>query len=508
MLDPLIFLAVLNLNSDVLSRLTLLIEGVVKGKTDVVTTPFGINYSPTELLKEWELTLFSKLSTGDHELLVSLEKSNDVESGKFGPRSIQKPWKERKEGVYDYFKLPTITLSDVSSVDTNPGPNSGRFRPLSVEAAVEFLKNATNSGMPFYVRKGLVKEEVVRNFDYYLDRQDPCILFTRTQEGNKTRAVWGFPIADTLNEMRYYRPLLAHQKTLNWRAAIVGPEQVEVEVTKIINAALATNQTIVSIDFSAYDASITAPLINIAFKYIKDLFQAQYSEPLSYIENRFRSIGLITPDGILKGEHGVPSGSTFTNEVDSIVQYLVARDSKHANMSLCQIQGDDGLYLTPEPLKLIQHFQSFGLTVNVEKSVNSVNHALYLQNLYSPQYRKSDGIIPGVYSTIRCLNRLIYQERFDDFGKYDISGTDYYAIRTLSILENCKDHPLFEDFVKFIWLKDKYDLKTSQKGIDNYVRMISDKSGTEGIIKHRFGDDVAGIRNFSSYKLVSKFNGT
>lgn len=303
MLDPLVFLADLNLTSEVINRLALLLEGVVKGKDDVVTTPFGINYEPLELLKEWELFLYSKLSTKEHELLVSLEKSNDVESGKFGPRSIQKPWKDRKEGVYEYFKLPTITLSDVSSVDTYPGSNFGRLRPIDIKSAADFLKNATNSGMPFYIRKGLVKDEIVRNFDTYLDRKDPCILFTRTQEGNKTRAVWGFPIADTLNEMRFYRPLLAYQKTLNWRAAIVGPEQVEIEVTKIINAALVSGQTLVSIDFSAYDASITAPLINLAFDYIRSLFQAPYDESLRYIENRFRTIGLITPDGVITGEH-------------------------------------------------------------------------------------------------------------------------------------------------------------------------------------------------------------
>lgn len=504
MLNPLKFLANLILSGEVISRLTLLYEGTVKGKSDVVMTPLGLNNDPEQLLDEWELFLYANLSVDDEQLIL-LEKSNDRDSGKFGPRSIQKPWKDRRDSVYDYYKPNAIPLERIESVDDSPA-TFDRLRPLDVPKAAAYLKNSTNSGLPFYMKKGLVKEEVVENLQYYLDRKDPCILFTRTQEGNKTRNVWGFPIADTLYEMCYYRKILEHQKSLNWRAALVGPEQVEIKVTDIINAALLLHYTIVSIDFSAYDASITAPLIKLSFNYFRSLFQAQFRSGLDYIEERFRTIGLITPDGVLEGEHGVPSGSTFTNEVDSVVQFLVARDSKLVTMSLCQIQGDDGLYATPEPLKLIEHFQSFGLNVNVEKSVNSTNHALYLQNLYHPRYRKSNGIIPGVYSTNRCLNRLIYQERFDDFGKYDISGIDYYAIRTLSILENCKDHPLFEDFVKFIWSKDKYNLETSQKGIDNYVRMMNDKSGAEGIIKHRFGDDVSGIRNFRSYKLVSKFN--
>lgn len=88
--------------------------------------------------------------------------------------------------------------------------------------------------------------------------------------------------------------------------------------------AQAEDKFLVSIDFSAYDNSIKRTLIKASFDYFRSLFQEQYGEQLDYIMERMITIGLVTPDGILSGDHGVPSGSTFTNEVDSVVQYLIS----------------------------------------------------------------------------------------------------------------------------------------------------------------------------------------
>ena len=148
-----------------------------------------------------------------------------------------------------------------------------KLRPLSIEKASLLLKNSTNSGLPWYTKKGDIKQTLVSNFKYYLDRQDPCVLFTRTQEQGKTRNVWGYPSADTLNEMRYYAPLLDYQKKLSWRAALNDPHTVDRGITNLINNAMLSGKKLVSIDFSAYDASVSKELQSAAFDYIKSLFQ-------------------------------------------------------------------------------------------------------------------------------------------------------------------------------------------------------------------------------------------
>jgi hypothetical protein len=490
------FLESLDLSEDVRLRLSLLLSRTLSGSDEVYVTPYGKNHDPEKLLEEWDRIVDANKDKLN-KALTELEESN---RSKFGPRSIAKDWGDRRELITAYFGDSTFNFNDSELVLSD---TTRRLRPLSLDSATSYLKNNTNSGLPFYVPKGKVKEEVLANFDSLLFRKDPCVLFTRTQESKKTRAVWGFPIADTLNEMRYYRPVLDIQRLLNWRSAIVHPDEVDKKITELINYSQSSGETLISMDFSSYDATLREGHQKAAFQYIKSMFQEQYADEIDYIADRFGTIGLVTPEGVMNGKHGVPSGSTFTNEVDSICQYQMAMnidpDLKHF-----QIQGDDGAYSHHNPEALMEGFESLGMEVNKEKSHLADNWLTYLQMLYHDEYRDASGLIGGIYPTYRALNRLVYQERFDDFKEYGLEGSDFYAIRTLSILENCRNHPLFEEFVKFIMKIDKYGLEPSQQGIEKYVRMLRDKVGVEGIFSHQYGTDVSGLRSFKSYKIISE----
>jgi hypothetical protein len=182
----------------------------------------------------------------------------------------------------------------------------------------------------------------VDNHASLLAQEYPCVVFTRTQEGGKTRTVWGYPLADTLEEARFYRPLLGYQRTLSWRSALAGPDAIDKKVGNMILKSRESGRTLLSIDFSKFDQTVKSTLQELSFQYIKDLFQAGDSRrSLDTIARRFNTIGLVTPEGVWYGQHGVPSGSTFTNEVDSIAQYIVASEFLD-DMDLFDIQGDDG----------------------------------------------------------------------------------------------------------------------------------------------------------------------
>lgn len=497
------FLKGLNYDQDVTERLSILLRRVVEGSSEVYRTPLAKDDSAESLLSKFNKIFEDKRHTFNKEL-VDLEMQNKL---KFGPMSIAKNWNERKQSVYSYFEESKLTSSRYSDLLCFP-KDKGILRPLSLTKASDFLKNDTNSGLPFYTRKGRVKSKVLDKFDMLLSRKDPCIMFTRTQENGKTRTVWGFPVADTLNEMMFYRPLLDYQRKLSWRAALLGPEQVNDKVTNLVNSALLNGDKLISIDFSAFDASVKLGLQTQCFEYIKYLFQKGEHERIDYIANRFGTIGLLTPDGVISGNHGVPSGSTFTNEVDSISQYLIAMASNCLDNGLFQIQGDDGVYsLEPEKVEdFLANFKSFGLNVNIDKSYVSDNHVIYLQNLFHNDYRRN-GRICGIYPVYRALNRLIFQESWDNFEDFGISGKDYYSIRSISILENCKYHPLFEEFVKFICKIDKYNLQVTQKGLTQYVEMMSSKLGTEGQLYNQHGDNIKGIRNFETFKVIQRIVG-
>lgn len=494
------FLSTINLSDEVKKRLSQYLSGnVVKGNNSIYLTPIAKDNDPELILKEWDNIFNSKLHL-INDNLKSLELSN---RSKFGPRSIAKPWKDRKATTLSYFDNDKCRYSINQLLDTNlPKAN---FRPISVQRASNYLKNSTNSGLPYYMKKSLVKERVISRFDELLSRKDPCILFTRTQEGDKTRDVWGYPIADTLNEMTVYQPLLEYQKELNWRSVLKGPAEVDLSITKMMVEAFKFGYYLVSIDFEGFDRSFLRTLQRASFEYIKLLFQSKYHNDIDYMFERFNTIGLVTPSGISSGAHGVPSGSTFTNEVDSIGQFLVAMHSKVVDSNLINLQGDDGAYVikTLNDIKtLFMCFEAAGLKVNKTKSYVSKDYLVYLQKLYDRYYMK-DGFIGGIYPTYRALNRILYQERYSDFEEFEIKGIDYYSIRTITILENCKYHPLFEDFVKFIKKYDKYSLSFSQEGLSKFKVMDKDKRGTVGVINNQFGDDIRGLRSFQAYKIIN-----
>jgi hypothetical protein len=486
------FLEQLQLPDNVVLRLSHLLDGTITGRSEVFSTPLH-QLGPESILEDWDSVLNDKLP-GVPEL-IEIEESNRA---KFGPRSIQVPWEDRKDSVDTYFEVETPGNYNLEV----PIPSQAkRLRPLSVESAGKWLRTDTNSGLPYFERKANVLQDALIEYDTLMSERYPCICFTRTQELGKTRNVWGYPIADTINEMRYFRPLHDFQRNLPWRSALLGPEFVDQSINRILNDN--PGDTFLSVDFSAYDASVKKSLQNLAFDYIEMLFQ-DVNDPygLDYIRERFNTIGLITPDGIRESPHGVPSGSTFTNEVDSIAQFTVAMNSGLVRDDSCQVQGDDGVYVTRDTSQLLDFFKSANLNVNEEKSHISDNYVVYLQNLHSKSLPSKDGLIRGIYPTYRALSRLVFLERFDSFKDFDLDGKDYFSIRAITILENCKHHPLFEDLVKFVVDRDKYGLVPSDKGIANYVKMRSAKDGSVGLFNHQYGDNIQGIKNFETYKII------
>jgi hypothetical protein len=479
------------LDSYSINQVSQLLLRVETGSDLVIQSPLGGLLDAETILSGWD-DIFNSNQHSVNDELYTLEMDN---RDKFGPRSIAMPWESRKSAVDDYFSLEQSNIPDLDL--SGSALNNGRLRPLELSNAMKFLKNSTNSGLPYLTQKRDIKEVTLSNFNDLLDREDPCVLFTRTQESNRTRNVWGYPAVDTLNEMKCYRPLLDYQKKLNWRCGLSGPSSVDRRVTELL---MSSEPLKVSIDFSSYDASVKFTLQEAAFNYIKSLFQTKYHGDIDYIAYRFNTIGLITPDGILNGRHGVPSGSTFTNEVDSIAQYLCAI-KLGVSSNQFDIQGDDGIYSVDDSDLLFDGFKRFGLKVNEEKSYVSNEYFVYLQNLHHKDYIR-DGLIRGIYPTYRALNRIIYPERFNYFSADNIDGGDYFAIRTISILENCRNHPLFKDLVNYVMTLDKFSLNFSENGFNNFIQRIIDSSASEDFLTFHYGDELNGIDSFETVKVL------
>lgn len=485
-----------NLPAEAYFKLSRLLTSMFKGSDNVIVSPIAYEVEPEDILSGWD-KIFGQNKDLMNDVLLNLEDEN---RSKYGPRSIAVPWLEREPGVREHFS------ADMGKVIETRKPASGRLSPLFFIRAVEFLKLQTSAGLPFMNSKASDLAYTIENISSLLSEEYPAVAFTRTQDKKKTRLVWCPPLAMILDEMRFYRPILEYQRTMPWRAALSKPEIIDEAISKLINHAISKGLNLVSIDFTAYDSKVKKTLQNYAFRvYFPSLFQRAYHSELQSQGDRFCNIPLITPFEVLRGDHGIPSGSAYTNEVGSVVQYGISEDFKE-DLSFSQTQGDDGAYAVDDVLSFFEHFNSYGLQINDEKSYVAKNYLIYLQNLYHIDYVK-DGLISGIYPTYRALARIVYQERFNDISEDDISGKDYFAIRSLSILENCKHHPLFRELVTYVYYLDKYNLDFSDQGLDAYVRRRMKQDGKDiSFTEYRPGDAL-GIKSFEAYKIVKELNG-
>jgi len=485
----------LDCSVDAIERLSRLLYKTEVGSDDIQVSPIGKSLGPESILEGWD-KIFQANKHKLNDVLTDIEESN---RSKYGPRSIAIPWSERKEGVKSSF------AADEGRKIESTLPSAGRLRPIALAKAATYIKKPTNAGLPTMQSKGAVLDDTLNSMSRLLKLNLPCVPFTRTQENNKTRLVWGYPLAYVLDEMRFYRPILEHQRKQDYRAALRTADEIDFSITKLINHAVSKELKLISLDFSSYDDSTKKTLQDYAFlSYFPSLFQNQYHREIAQHGIRYNTVGLVTPDGILRGPHGTPSGSAYTNEVGSVILYGIALQYKEP-LEFFQFQGDDAAVAALDPEALKDHFRSYGLNVNDMKSFVSDKYIVYLQNLYHEDYQK-DGLIRGIYPTYRALLRIVYQERFNDFSEYEISGKDYYAIRTLSILENVKHHPLFKEFVEYVVKLDKYNLDVSDQGLSSYVKMREKQDGKDvRFTEYKRGDGL-GIKSFESFKIARELS--
>lgn len=194
---------------------------------------------------------------------------------------------------------------------------------------------------------------------------EPCQAFKRTQFNDKTRLVWGFPYSQTLIE-----GLLAH--TLNQRFQCSRTPMAYGLKSGVIGTRLRVssyrNKYAYSIDYSQYDSSIARSLIHVAFDILRTWFNLDEVEPITgatvsrifeVIEGYFIFTPIIMPDMYLyRGKnHGVPSGSYFTQIVDSIVNVIIAgAQSYHFKLNVgledLMVLGDDQLFWSNHGVEL------------------------------------------------------------------------------------------------------------------------------------------------------------
>nr|USE08450.1 MAG: putative RNA-dependent RNA polymerase [Partitiviridae sp.] len=243
--------------------------------------------------------------------------------------------------------------------------------------------------------------------------------FTHTFK-SKTRLVSMIDIYQILAELRFAKPLQAKLASQGWYAG--GKD--DVMMNGVIQSLRHEKGFWLTLDYSAYDQSISSWLIRDAFDIIRRAFyyDIRFDESLfDVVVNDFVNKVFIDGDGqLVPASKGVPSGSMFTQIVDSIVNRLMLltyffHKGIPLNRTAMMIMGDDNIIFTSEKLdecdvsNYISH--NFGITVNSDKAKcgDKTQNPEFLSRWWTPN---------GSWRHRReLMAKMLYPERFRDYQK-------------------------------------------------------------------------------------------
>lgn len=509
-----------------------------QGSDEIIRCPFWDGDDPRKVVDRWSDQL---LSYHVDSKMPGLEAFELEMRSKIGPLSVQLPLSDRIDSIEQYYSAITkprkpIDERAIKSMEATLRPVRG-IRLRSQQHTVEQMRKSTNSGAPYFTKRRLVVEKTIpcactqdgdetriwlaRGTNKSVVLPSCAVLGWRGQEGGpekddvKQRVIFMFPFSINVNELQFYQPAIEAWQKCHINSAYESMRAVEVKLTNLFNTK--GDNFVVVTDFSKFDQHFnpalqdaTRKLIEFqlgpestwsqdTYNWLNDVFPIKFNIPL-----------LCSSNLMYVGEHGMGSGSGGTNFDEccahGAMQHEVAILQGKTLNPFSNAYGDDG-YLSYEGIDVddvISAYMSHGMDMNPSKQSVDKHSAVYLRRYFHDSYRDSQGIMLGVYSTFRALGRLLYQERFYD---PEIWSGEMVTLRALSILENCKNSPIFHEFVQFVIKGDKYRLGLAIPGfLDSLTTKV--KRANE-IIPNFLGytrtlqkDDVSGIQNWEVVKYL------
>lgn len=438
----------------------------LEGKTEML--------EPDEILNRWKKILSSLDSKGDFDRNVFQFDSRQLE--KWGPQGEVAPIADLMDDVV----LPTfLRSSDHPSAFSTPQwrqakrnvvrklHNAGArgLSPVSYKRVIDDMRVRdtleSNSGWPLFTKRSKpdVITQSIKEAENGQWKTYPAIALFRNYN-RKTRLVWMFPMSANLVEGSFFQSLQSTLMKSTHAEEFLAPWTGFEQVRKVMTSAYSHGYYVAASDFSATDAHFQLDTSLEVFDVIKECFQPRYRSALEDSIRHMHEIPLVVSlTTMITGEHGVSSGSNWTNFIETIFDWILAE--------YVQIKGGySGLYAIGDDMSwyskayngdfansLAEIGKTVGQEIKSEKTTNDPDKVKSLQRLFQRNYVRSDGNLRAVYSTVRALKSLVYPERFHS---PKVWSKDMEAIRAFMILENCVDHPLFKEFCEFVLKGDPH----------------------------------------------------
>lgn len=314
----------------------------------------------------------------------------------------------------DYRRAHNIAYSVFAKKDTDV-----YLQPLKHELEFfEAIENTSSAGIPYFQKK-LTAFPIA--WSRYLDilsgkkGPNPCLAQFRTQRNNKTRLVWAYPMDMTLAEAKFARPLMERFKVGRFP---VPWGKFRYEIGARLFSTLNRKYN-VALDYSKFDSSISTGMILLAFGILKTWFKEEDLDSWDEVVRYFISTPIVMTDGNLYvgKRKGVPSGSYFTNIIDSIVNftlimYLSNKNSLNIDKDRVHIMGDDSVFTINSNIDLnlfSNQLNELGIRLNVGKSQVTPSdqpvHFIGFNWLYGRHTKP----------LVEILTSAVYPERFRKF---------------------------------------------------------------------------------------------
>jgi hypothetical protein len=381
---------------------------------------------------------------------------------------------------------------------------SGAIRPMSFESSNEARPKNKFTGLPycessedhadFYLARCLNGFSSWEQFYYH-------ILGWRGQAGGemtKNRNLCMAEKAEVINGGRFVYPLINTLRTIQGFSAWVSPDEVDKAATRMLTSS--TGQALYSIDQSKFDTHISGEMFDVMRNIIEQWFISAVGEDIRVCFDVLKYVPLIVPWDLIYKTGGMPSGSVWTNVLDTLINlwigfYITAR--LDLDLIDFEVMGDDSVFLwdeEPSLEELSNVADEIGFKLNPEKQHVAVNSLHFLQRMHIKEY-VLDGLNRGIHSPFRSASGWWGMERWkSDWNAESVTG------RLLMQTENCAYDTRFEEIVKYIMDGDKL---LRVKDPVNILREMGDESSIlDAIDRGGFPFNVADPSNADSWRVV------
>jgi hypothetical protein len=377
---------------------------------------------------------------------------------------------EAAGNVKEYLNLQTLQVSPEASLsallvkETETSASSPWYARRSF-VAFPYLSDAWKSFDPVRTDKAefawreLGEPDIL---DYVGGKPYPYAINYRVEASSdpdttKHRVVWAAPLPHQVLENQFALGIV-HQlqvsyegidgRTMSQDEMIAGDEEhggiftyvptalLYQSLMQMRSTSINYDTLMISLDYEQFDQHVSAELIEYAF----DALAVPRTGDGLDVRRKFIYKKLHTPWGTGEFTGTVPSGSVFTNLVDSavnaiIIEYVLLRADVNGYY---RVNGDDSVLSTDTHIALHEIEELAGeisVLINQSKQMISRKEGFLFNNQYwGPEFQ---GPMPSLNKMQNSICRL-------DMVKADVPSSDNIELlRTMQVVELCQDHPMF-----------------------------------------------------------------